>query len=127
MCNSEGNIALLHHFDGNVPTRARHVLDNADREAGDTAAAPAAPPDSSPLTIANAVGRRVRVPTACWPTYTCIEHEGQGWTAHVLALHRACGKAATARSATVRFAEATDDRGLPFHDVQLDLSVLIPF
>ena len=127
VCNSEGNIALLHHFDGNVPTRARHVLDNADKEAGDTAAAPAAPPDSSPLTIANAVGRRVRVPTACWPTYTCIEHEGQGWTAHVLALHRACGKAATARSATVRFAEATDDRGLPFHDVQLDLSVLIPF
>jgi hypothetical protein len=50
------------HFGGNVPARARHVLDNADRDAGDETAPPPAPPDSSPLTTANAIGRRVRVP-----------------------------------------------------------------
>jgi hypothetical protein len=120
VCNSEGNIALLHHFDGNVPARARHVLDNADRDAGDTTALPPAPPDTTPITTSNAVGRRVRVPAACWPSYPCTEHGGQGWTAHIIALHRA-------NAATVRFTEAADDRGLPFSDVQLDLMILIPF
>ena len=120
VCNSEGNIALLHHFGGNVPARARHVLDNADQEAGDAAAPLPAPPDASPLTPGNAVGRRVRVPAACWPTYPCTEHAGLGWTAHILSLHRA-------NAATLRFAEATDDRGLPFADVRLDLGTLTPF
>jgi hypothetical protein len=41
VCNSEGNIALLHAFGGNIPARARHVLDNADRDAGDETAPPA--------------------------------------------------------------------------------------
>ena len=50
VCNSEGNIALQHHFGGNIPVRARHVLDNADQDAGDTAAPPPSPPDASPLT-----------------------------------------------------------------------------
>ena len=118
--NSEGNIALLHHFGGNVPARARHVLDNADRDAGDTTALPPAPPDTTPITTSNGVGRRVRVPAACWPSYPCTEHGGQGWTAHIIALHRA-------NAATVRFTEAADDRGLPFSDVQLDLMILIPF
>jgi hypothetical protein len=68
----------------------------------------------------NGVGRRVRVPAACWPSYPCTEHGGQGWTAHIIALHRA-------NAATVRFTEAADDRGLPFSDVQLDLMILIPF
>ena len=120
VCNSEGNIALLHHFDGNVPARARHVLDNADRDAGDATAQPPAPPDTTPLTTSNAIGRRVRVPAACWPSYPCTEHKGQGWTAHIIALHRA-------NAAKVRFTEAADDRGLPFSDVQLDLTILIPF
>ena len=120
VCNSEGNIALQHHFGGTVPARARHVLDNADRDAGDATAAPPAPPDASPLTRTNAVGRRVRVPATCWPTYTCTEHAGSGWTAHILSLQRA-------NAVTLRFAEATDDRGLPFADVQLDLGALIPF
>ena len=120
VCNSEGNIALQHHFGGTVPARARHVLDNADRDAGDATAAPPAPPDASPLTRINAVGRRVRVPATCWPTYTCTEHAGSGWTAHILSLQRA-------NAVTLRFAEATDDRGLPFADVQLDLGALIPF
>jgi len=120
VCNSEGNIALLHHFDGNVPARARHVLDNADRDAGDTTALPPAPPDTTPIKTSNAVGRRVRVPAACWPSYPCTEHGGQGWTAHIIALHRA-------NAATVRFTEAADDRGIPFSDVQLDLMILIPF
>jgi hypothetical protein len=120
VCNSEGNIAILHHFGGTVPARARHVLDNADRETGDTTAPPPEPPDTSPLTRANAVGRRVRVPASCWPTYPCTENAGLGWTAHILSLQRANG-------ATIRFAEATDDRGLPFADVQLDLGTLTPF
>jgi hypothetical protein len=30
-------------------------------------------------------------------------------------------------AAIVRFVEAADDRGLPFADVKLDLTVLIPF
>ena len=120
VCNSEGNIALLHAFGGNIPARARHVLDNADHDAGDTAAPPPAPPDSSPLTAANAIGRRVRVPAACWPTYPCTEHGGLGWTALVTTLQRP-------NAAIVRFVEASDDRGLPFADVKLDLTVLIPF
>ena len=103
VCNSEGNIALQHHFGGNIPVRARHVLDNADRDAGDIAAPPPSPPDISPLTTSNAVGRRVRVPTACWPTYPCNEHGGQGWTAlHIIARR--------ANTATVRFTEAADVR-----------------
>ena len=120
VCNSEGNIALMHAFGGNIPVRARHVLDNADHEAGDTAAPPPAPPDPSPLTAANAIGRRVRVPAACWPDYPCTEHAGAGWTGHVVALERA-------NTAVIRFANATDDRGLPFADVRLDLLVLFPF
>ena len=120
VCNSEGNIALLHAFTGDIPARARHVLNNADRDAGDAQAPPPAPPDSSPLTAANATGRRVQVPAACWPTYPCTEHSGLGWTGYVVALQRA-------NTAVVRFAEATDDRGLPFADVKLDLSILIPF
>ena len=120
VCNSEGNIALLHAFGGNVPARARHVLANADRDAGDDTAPPPAPPDSSPLTVANAIGRRVRVPAACWPTYPCTEHGGQGWTALVTTLLRP-------NAAVVRFVDAADDRGLPFADVKLDLAVLIPF
>ena len=120
VCNSEGNIALLHAFGGNVPARARHVLDNADRDAGDETAPPPAPPDSSPLTAANAIGRRVRVPSACWPTYPCTEHGGLGWTALITTLQRP-------NAAIVRFVDAADDRGLPFADVKLDLMVLIPF
>ncbi len=120
VCNSEGNIALLHAFGGNIPVRARHVLDNADRDAGDETAPLPTPPDSSPLTTANAIGRRVRVPAACWPTYQCTEHGGLGWTALVTTLQRP-------NAAIVRFVEAADDRGLPFADVKLDLTVLVPF
>ena len=121
VCNSEGNIALQHHFGGTIPARARHVLDNADRDAGDTTAPPPAPPDASPLTHTNAAGRRVRVPAECWPTYPCIEHAGLGWTAHIISVHQ------PTNAATLRFAEATDDRGLPFADVQLHLGILVPF
>jgi hypothetical protein len=120
VCNSEGNIALLHAFGGNIPARARHVLDNADRDAGDETAPLPTPPDSSPLTTANAIGRRVRVPAACWPTYPCTEHGGLGWTALVTTLQRP-------NAAIVRFVDAADDRGLPFADVKLDLTVLVPF
>ena len=68
---------------------------------------------------------RARSFTAHWFTapnteHPCTEHGGLGWTAHIIALHRA-------NAATVRFTEAADDRGLPFSDVQLDLMILIPF
>ena len=72
------------------------------------------------LTAANAIGRRVRVPSACWPTYPCTEHGGLGWTALITTLQRP-------NAAIVRFVDAADDRGLPFADVKLDLMVLIPF
>jgi hypothetical protein len=49
-----------------------------------------------------------------------MHRAGSGWTAHILSLQRA-------NAVTLRFAEATDDRGLPFADVQLDLGALIPF
>ena len=62
----------------------------------------------------------LRVPAACWPTYPCTEHGGLGWTALVTTLQRP-------NAAIVRFVEASDDRGLPFADVKLDLTVLIPF
>ena len=122
ICNSEGNIALMHAYGGTIPARARHVLDNMDVTAADAADAAETPPppDSSPLTSANAMGRRVRVPAACWPTYPCLEHNGRGWTACIIALNRG-------DAATVRFSEAVDARGLPFADVQLNLAILIPF
>jgi hypothetical protein len=66
------------------------------------------------------IGRRVRVPAACWPTYPCTEHGGLGWTALVTTLQRP-------NAAIVRFVDAADDRGLPFADVKLDLTVLVPF
>ena len=119
ICNSEGNIALMHAYGGTIPARARHVLDNMDVTAEDAAETPP-PPDSSPLTSANAMGRRVRVPAVCWPTYPCLEHNGHGWTACIIALNRG-------DAATVRFSEAADARGLPFADVQLNLGILIPF
>ena len=119
ICNSEGNIALMHAYGGTIPARARHVLDNMDVTAEDAAETPP-PSDSSPLTSANAMGRRVRVPAVCWPTYPCLEHNGHGWTACIIALNRG-------DAATVRFSEAADARGLPFADVQLNLAILIPF
>jgi hypothetical protein len=109
----------MHAYGGTIPARARHVLDNMDVTAEDAAETPP-PSDSSPLTSANAMGRRVRVPAVCWPTYPCLEHNGHGWTACIIALNRG-------DAATVRFSEAADARGLPFADVQLNLAILIPF
>jgi hypothetical protein len=83
------------------------------------------PPDSTPLTSANAVGRRVRVPAFCWPTYPCLEHGGLGWTGCIIALKRS--KRSKAATAQVRFTEAADERGVPYADVELKLAVLKPF
>ena len=79
VCNSEGNIAILHHFGGTVPARARHVLDNADRETGDTTAPPPEPPDASPLTRAHfirRVGDEFGKSMACAPPQR--EHTSKG-------------------------------------------------
>jgi hypothetical protein len=83
------------------------------------------PPDSTPLTSANAVGRRVRVPAFCWPTYPCLEHGGLGWTGCIIALKRS--KRSKAATVQVRFTEAADERGVPYADVELKLAVLKPF
>ena len=64
------------------------------------------------------VGRRVLVPRAVYPTYACSENGGRGWTATVV--HYAHG------AATLRFTDASDDRGIPYGDVQLQLAVLSP-
>ena len=53
-----------------------------------------------------------------WPAYACDENEGRGWTAHIVRFQRG--------AATVRFAHATDSRGLPYPDEQLLLHVLEP-
>jgi len=40
ICNSEGNIALMHAYGGTIPARARHVLDNMDVTAEDVQKTP---------------------------------------------------------------------------------------
>jgi hypothetical protein len=68
--------------------------------------------------MANAAGRKVLVPRAVWPDYTCDENGGTGWTA--LIIH------AGADAATVAFVSATTPRGLPYANEDLQLSALRP-
>ena len=51
ICNSEGNIALMHAYGGTIPARARHVLDNMDVTAADAADAAATPPPPPPTQL----------------------------------------------------------------------------
>ena len=53
-----------------------------------------------------------------WPSYSCDENEGLGWTAVV--------KAITPGYAKIHFLYATDPRGLPYADADLTLDVLRP-
>jgi hypothetical protein len=129
VCNSEGNAALHLTFAPSISARAQAVLDAAEadlmdrravgaRDAPDTPAAEAAA-DTSPLDPDRCVGRRVMVPAEAWPSFTCDENEGRGWTAVVQSSGRA--------GATVRFTDAATPRGIPYGDVTLRPDFLIPF
>lgn len=113
VCNTEGNAAIHLAYAPSISKRAQAVLDAAE-----DATAAAAPADLSPLDARACVGRRVLVPRAVYPTYACSENGGRGWTATVV--HYAHG------AATLRFTDASDDRGIPYGDVQLQLAVLSP-
>ena len=76
------------------------------------------PPDATPLTVSNALGRRVLVPRAMWPAYACDEHMGVGWTATVVRCTAICAR--------VSFVRATTPRGLPYEDVDVALDALRP-
>ena len=116
VCNTEGNAAMHLTFAPSISRRAQAVLDAAD-DAADAAGGVVLPADSSPLTARTCIGRQVLVPSAVYPTYVCDENSGRGWTARVVHC--------TARSiATLRFVEAATVRGLPYADVQLQLSAL---
>ena len=78
------------------------------------------PSDTSPLTLANAVGRGVMLPRYLWPQDSCFENGGAGWDAYVV---RVVPKTA---SAVVAFIAATDADGRPFEDTTLKLSLLLP-
>jgi len=121
ICNSEGAAGLHLAFGGALSARARAVLDAADDAETATGHEVAAEPDTSPLPAsADCVGRRVLVPRAIWPTYQCDENGASGWTAHIVSF------TASRRSATIHFTHATDARGLPYPDYELQLSSLQP-
>ena len=119
----EGFAGLQIEYGRALGPRAQAVLDAAD----DAAVADATPtrqltppPDLTPLTAENCVGRRVLVPAATWPQYRCDEHQGQGWSATVIRYN------ARHNAATVAFTDAVTARGIPYADVELRLDVLAP-
>ena len=120
VCNSEGNVALHLAFGGRISARARAVLDAADNAEDEEApgATATAPPDLSPLSQHNCVGRRVLVPCNVWPAERCDENNGQGWSARVLDHRHGV--------VTIHFINATTARGLPYENVQLQLTALRP-
>ena len=107
-------------FGRRISARAQAILDAADDEETVTGhAPPEAPPDLTPLpTTQQCVGRRVLVPRALWPTYACEENNARGWTAHIVSYSRGI--------ATLRFASACDDRGLPYPDELLRIGDVVP-
>lgn len=113
VCNTEGNAALHLAYAPSISARAQAILDAVDVDD----AVPS--PDSSPLSASTCVGRRVLVPHSVYPTYSCTENNGRGWSAVILQCSRG-------DAATVHFTEATTPRGLPYADVQLQLSALTP-
>jgi hypothetical protein len=60
----------------------------------------------------------VLIPRRAWPTFTCEENGGRGWTATI--------KACTRGVATVAFTDAATPRGIPYEDAQLRLDFLLP-
>ena len=117
VCNTEGNAAVHLAFAPTVSARVQAILDAAD-EADARPALDAPAPDPSPFVAHACVGRRALVPAAVYPSYACGENEGRGWTT----LITRCARGAC----TVRFLEAADGRGVPYEDVQLQLTILQP-
>jgi hypothetical protein len=125
VCTTEGNAALNLAFAPSISARAQAVLDAADEAILATTTPPQtrdAPPPPPPADLrpldANSVGRRVLIPASAWPTHTCDEHGGRGWTGIIVAVARG--------AATVRFTEATTPRGLPYENARLQIDFLQP-
>jgi len=79
---------------------------------------PLQPPALPPLSMRNAVGRSVLVPILPgWESYACDEHDGQGWTARIVAKR-------AHQCVSLRFLHARDPEGLRYPDHTLPLSVL---
>ena len=89
---------------------------NAKRAKVATVAPPGA--DLSPLTAANAVGRRVLVLRSIWPDYECNENGGKGWSALVVRAGKAW--------CDVEFLDARDADGHLYKNELLSFDVLRP-
>jgi hypothetical protein len=74
--------------------------------------------DVSPIDAHECMGRRVIIPRDAWPSETCTENAGRGWTARILACARGV--------ATLRFEHCTTARGIPYQDVKLQVDRLEP-
>jgi hypothetical protein len=118
VCNSEGNAALHLAFAPTISARAQAILDAADDEPLTQESTTQPTPDASALDPSTCVGRRVMVPQHTFPNYVCSENDGQGWTGVIVKVTRS--------AATVRYTEATTTRGIPYEDVQLQLTALTP-
>ena len=143
--NDEGYAELFREFQsGNSPRQFMHDWAAAAAPASPAAAAPVAAdigtprraaarptaPHMAPVTPtgptgpvpalarANAVGRRVLVPSALYPQYVCSEHAGAGWEGQLLS--------ATSVTAVVRFLYARSADGRPYADERLPLDRLTP-
>ena len=143
--NDEGYAELFREFQsGNSPRQFMHDWAAAAAPASPAAAAPVAADIGTPrraaarptaphmapatptgptgpvpaLTRANAVGRRVLVPSALYPQYVCSEHAGAGWEGQLLS--------ATSVTAVVRFLYARSADGRPYADERLPLDRLTP-
>lgn len=119
VCNSEGNASLHVAFGGTrISKRAQAVLDAADDEDQHGNAVLEAA-DLSPLEIESCAGRRVLIARAMWPSFSCDENGGRGWTGRIVSCTRG-------GAATIKFLEATTARGIPYQDVTVLLSALEP-
>ena len=75
------------------------------------------PPDTSELTLDNALGRRVLVASSMWPDYECQVNEGVGWFAHITQIDKRL------KAACVRF-QPTEADGTRWRPTWLALSAL---
>ena len=110
--STPGVLALADAPSDDPPCGAERPRQSAPRPAP----APSAPPP--PLTMRNAVGRTVLVPILPgWEQYPCDEHDGNGWTARVVATRAHA-------HVSLRFTHARDAEGRKYPDHTLPLHVL---
>ena len=83
---------------------------------------PPPPAPAPPLAAGSSVGRRVCVPSHCWPRYPCNELEGRGWAAHVL--RERVGEGGP--EVFVSFDHAADRSGRAYQPCWLMLSAVAP-